>query len=130
MLRALGAITQLCYSRVLKRNIEEKWVKYKHRKWKKEFLPSAMKSNSWTTASQTFWTTFFSLWGLWLLLPYKQGYFWTVTARSSAFTRVKELFLFLELLLFCFCIFSQVFFYLVLPSYLQKNSFFIQKWFF
>ena len=61
MLRALGAITQLCYPRVLKKNIGEKWVKYKHRKWKKKFLPFAMKSNSWTTASQTFRTTFFSL---------------------------------------------------------------------
>ena len=28
MLRALRAVTQLCYSRVLKRNIGEKWVKY------------------------------------------------------------------------------------------------------
>ena len=104
---------------------------WKHRKTSKILL-SSVKSNSSATATQAFWTRFFSLSDLWLL-SHKQGYFWTATARSSSSSKVKEVPL-LELLLFWFYTFSQVFFYLIffiiykkiLSSY--RNVFFNISW--
>ena len=41
---------------------------YNQKHWKQQkFLPSSTQFNSSATASQAFWTTFFSLWDLWLL---------------------------------------------------------------
>ena len=128
-------MTQLFHSRVLKRNIGEKWVKYVINESIEKHQRSYYLQWSLTHQQQPpkhFELDFFSLSDLWLL-SHKQGYFWTATARSSSSPKLKEVPL-LELLLFWFYTFSQVFFYLIffiiykkiLSSY--RNVFFNISW--
>ena len=90
--------------------------------WKQQkFLPSSTQFNSSATASQAFWTTFFSLWDLWLL-SYKRNIFLNCHRLES-----KKCFFRVTLSSFLHVVTSFLF---IFSSYLQNNYFSIQIFFF
>ena len=117
-------------SRVLKKNIEEKLVKYiyKYIKYIKT-SKNSRRSSYYLQRSLThrqeppkhFQLHFFSLQDLWLL-SYKQEYFWTATA-SSLFSNLSQKFESQELLLF---LVIHISFLHVASSFLSFNFSYLQ----
>ena len=123
-LRALRVVTQLCYSRILKRNLGEKWGKYKINKNIENSRRSSYHLQRSLThrqlPSKHFEQHFFFMRSM-AFLSYKQGYFWNATASSSSWPRIKEVFLFLVLVIFRFYTLSLVFLYLIFFLFRKKN---------
>ena len=105
--------SQHCYSRVLKKNIGGKWVKYIINKNIKNRRRSCYNLQQNLTHQQKPPKHFEQHIFLYEICGFYHihGYFWTLTASSLSLSRFKKVFLLLEVIIFRFYTLFQFFFY-------------------
>ena len=107
--------SQHCYSRVLKKNIGGKWVKYMINKNIKNRRRSCYNLQQNLTHQQQPPKHFEQHIFLYEICGFHHihEYFWTLTASSLSLSRFKKVFLLLEVIIFRFYTLFQIFFYSV-----------------